>query len=79
MSARVAHNDDQRKVGRRAAFGVWASGVMGVASACGDRNVTEIDGPDGKVLQMERDDLLVLVERLQASSTAPVTRSRSRC
>ena len=61
MSARAAHNNDQQKVGRRAAFGVWASGLMGVASACGDRHVTEIDGPDGKMLQMERDDFLVLV------------------
>jgi hypothetical protein len=60
-----AHNDDQRKVGRRAAFGVWASGLMGVASACGDRNVTVIDGPDGKVLQLERDDFLVLVSDFQ--------------
>ena len=61
MPAGIAHNDDQRKVGRRAAFGVWASGVMGVASACTDRNVTVIDGPDGRVLQLERDELLVLV------------------
>ena len=65
MAARAAHNDDQRKVGRRAAFGVWASGLVSVASACGDRNVTEIDGPDGKVLQLERDDLLVLVSDFQ--------------
>ncbi|MGE3270414.1 MAG: hypothetical protein AB7P40_16800 [Chloroflexota bacterium] len=50
-----------RKVGRRAAFGVWASGLMGVTSACSDRNVTVIEGPDGKVLQLEQDDFLVLV------------------
>jgi hypothetical protein len=65
MAAGTAHNDDQRKVGRRAALGVWASGLMSVASACTDRNVTEIDGPDGKVLQLERDDLLVLVSDFQ--------------
>jgi hypothetical protein len=57
----LAHNDNRRKVGRRAAFGVWASGLVSVTSACGDRDVTVIDGPEGKVLQLERDDLLVLV------------------
>ncbi|MCC7372134.1 MAG: hypothetical protein IT306_27205 [Chloroflexi bacterium] len=58
--ARTA-NQDRRRVGRRAALGVWASGLMGVAGACGDRYASEIDGPDGKILQLERDDLLVLV------------------
>jgi hypothetical protein len=53
--------DEHRRVGRRAALGIWASGLTGLASACGDRAVTEIDGPDGKILQMEKDDLLVLV------------------
>lgn len=61
LQNQAAQHDDRRKVGRRAAFGVWASGLMGVASACGDRNVTVIEGPDGRVLQLERDDLLVLV------------------
>jgi hypothetical protein len=54
-------DDDKRRVDRRAAFGIWASGLMGVTSACTNRGVSEIDGPDGKVLQMERDDFLVLV------------------
>jgi hypothetical protein len=58
---RPTTDDDRRRVDRRAAFGIWASGLMGVTSACTNRGVTEIDGPDGKVLQMERDDLLVLV------------------
>jgi hypothetical protein len=53
--------DDRRRVDRRAAFGIWASGLMGVTSACTDRGVTEIDGPEGKVLQLEKDDFLVLV------------------
>ena len=61
MPRQATNEDDMRKVGRRAALGVWASSLMGITSACGDRNVTEIDGPDGKVLQLERDDLLVLV------------------
>lgn len=61
MPGQAKNQDDMRKVGRRAAFGVWASGLMGVTSACSDRNVTVIEGPDGKVLQLEQDDFLVLV------------------
>ena len=38
---------------------------MGITSACGDRSVSEINGPDGKVLQLEKDDLLVLVSDFQ--------------
>jgi hypothetical protein len=34
---------------------------MGITSACSNRDVTVIDGPDGKILQLEKDDLLVLV------------------
>ncbi len=57
----MTRDDDKRKVDRRAAFGIWASSVMGVTSACTNRGVSEVDGPDGKVLQLERDDFLVLV------------------
>lgn len=34
---------------------------MGMASACSDRDVTVIDSPDGKILQLQKDDFLVLV------------------
>ena len=42
------------------------SGLVGVASACTERGLTEIDGPDGKVLQLEKDDFLVLVSDFAA-------------
>jgi hypothetical protein len=61
MSARPTQHDDQRRVNRRAALGIWTSGLMGITSACSDRDVTVIDGPDGKILQLQKDDLLVLV------------------
>jgi hypothetical protein len=61
MPRRGTSEDDRRRVDRRAALGIWASGLMGLASACGERGVTEIDGPDGKILQLEKDDFLVLV------------------
>src|SRR5438105_4828681 len=52
---------DRRRVDRRAAFGLWASGLVSLASACGTPGVTEVDTPDGKVLQLEKDDFLILV------------------
>jgi len=61
MPGREMSDDDKRRVNRRAALGIWASGLTGLASACTERGVTEIDGPDGKVLQLEKDDFLVLV------------------
>jgi hypothetical protein len=61
MPARQTDQDDTRRVGRRAALGIWASGLTGLTSACGDRGVTEINSPNGKVLQLEKDDFLVLV------------------
>jgi hypothetical protein len=65
MPGRTA-DDDTRKVGRRAALGIWASGLTGIAQACTSRGVSEIDGPDGKILQLERDDFLVLVSDFAA-------------
>jgi len=58
---RATGENDRQKVNRRAAFGLWASGVASFAPACGSRGVTEITTPDGKVLQLEKDDFLVLV------------------
>jgi DNA-directed RNA polymerase subunit K/omega len=54
-------DQDRRRVDRRAAFGIWASGLVGVTSACSERGVTEINSPEGKVLQLQKDDFLVLV------------------
>jgi hypothetical protein len=52
---------DRRRLDRRAAFGLWASGLASIASACGTPGVTEVDTPEGKVLQLEKDDFLILV------------------
>jgi hypothetical protein len=61
MPARQTDHDENRRVNRRAALGIWASGLTGLTSACTDRGASEIDTPNGKVLQLEKDDLLVLV------------------
>ena len=58
---RPTGDSDTQRVNRRAAFGLWASGIASFAPACGSRGVTEINTPDGKVLQLEKDDFLVLV------------------
>jgi len=54
-------------VDRREAFGILASGLMTVASACGGQGTTVIQTPEGPVLQLERDDFLVLVSDFQDS------------
>jgi hypothetical protein len=57
----TSNSSDRPRVDRRAAFGIWASGLASLTSACGSRDVTTIDTPEGKVLQLEKDDLYVLV------------------
>ena len=54
---------------RRRFFRAAASGLLGLATACGpSTGQTEVlSTPEGKVLQWERDDLLVLVSGLQDS------------
>jgi hypothetical protein len=59
-------HDPNRRVNRRAALGIWTSGLMGLTSACSDRDVTVIDSPDGKILQLQKDDFLVLVSDFAA-------------
>jgi hypothetical protein len=57
-------------IARRELFGAAASGLAGlVSAACGaDNGRTQVvETPDGKVLQWERDDLLMLVSGLQES------------
>ncbi len=51
---------DQR-VDRRAALGIWASALTSVVAACTNRDTTVIQTADGPVLQLQKDDLLVLV------------------
>jgi hypothetical protein len=54
-------------VSRRAWFAGLVSGASLLASACGSPGATVQDTPDGRVLQYEGDDLLVLVSGLQPS------------
>jgi hypothetical protein len=61
MTQSPAEDTNRRRVARRAAFGLWASGLASLASSCGTPGLTEIDTPDGKVLQLEKDDFLILV------------------
>jgi hypothetical protein len=65
MPTRGAPDEDTRRVNRRAALGIWTSSLVGLTSACSDRAFSEIDSPDGKILQLEKDDLLVLVSDFQ--------------
>lgn len=56
-------------IARRELLSAAASGLAGLAAACGPdggRTVV-VSTPEGKVLQWERDDLLVLVSGLQES------------
>ena len=61
MPRRETSEHDAQRVDRRAALGIWASGLMGLTSACTERGLTEISTPEGKVLQLEKDDFLILV------------------
>src|SRR5437868_14278922 len=61
MPQSPTNDTDRRRLDRRAAFGLWASGLASLASACGTPGVNEVDTPDGKVLQLEKDDFLILV------------------
>jgi hypothetical protein len=56
-----------RPLGRRALFSAAVSGLAGALAACGvARDETRVvETPEGKVLQWERDDLLVLVSGLR--------------
>lgn len=65
--ARQNARDDTRKVDRRAALGIWASSLMSVTAACSSPGVTEVDTPEGKVLQLQKDDFLVLVSGFRES------------
>jgi hypothetical protein len=54
-------------VSRRAWFAGLVSGASLFASACGSPGATVQDTPEGRVLQYEGDDLLVLISGLQPS------------
>jgi hypothetical protein len=67
MPQRPTHDTDRRRVDRRAAFGIWASGLASITSGCGSPGTTVVDTPEGKVLQLEKDDFLILVSGFQAT------------
>jgi hypothetical protein len=54
-------------VSRRALFAALVSGAGIVAAACSSRATTELEGPEGRILQWEGDDFLILVSGFQAS------------
>jgi hypothetical protein len=56
---------DSRVVSRRAWFASLVSGAGLLAAACGSPGSTVLDTPEGRVLQYEGDDLLVLVSGAQ--------------
>jgi hypothetical protein len=66
MPRQVASEGDRQRVDRRAALGIWASGLTGLVSACTSKGVTEVNTPEGRILQLEKDDLLVLVSDVAA-------------
>ncbi len=56
----------EQPISRRAWLTALASGAGALAAACApSANVTEVSTPQGRVLQWEADDLLVLVSGLQ--------------
>jgi len=59
------------RVHRRAVFGLWATGaVSAVTAACGSRGSSVIQTPEGPVLQLEKDEFLVLVSGFQPAYRA---------
>jgi hypothetical protein len=54
-----------KRVDRRQAFSIWASGIASATSACAGAGTTVRQTPEGPVLQLEKDDLLVLVSGFQ--------------
>lgn len=59
--------DASKSVTRRAWFAALVSGAGILASACGSSGAQVLETPEGRVLQWEGDDLLVLVSGAQPS------------
>ena len=51
----------ESRVDRRAALGIWASALTSAVAACTNKDTTLVQTPEGPVLQLEKDDFLVLV------------------
>jgi hypothetical protein len=59
--------NSDRPISRRAWFAALVSGAGLLAAACGSGGSQVLDTPEGRVVQYEGDDLLVLVSGLQPS------------
>ena len=59
--------NDDRPVSRRAWFAAIVSGAGLLAAACSAPSSQVLDTPEGRVMQYEGDDLLILVSGLQPS------------
>jgi hypothetical protein len=59
--------EKQERVGRRELFGLMVSGLATAAAACGPAGAatTELNTPEGRVLQWEREGMTVLVSKVQ--------------
>lgn len=57
--------NSDRPVSRRAMFAAMVSGASLLAAACSSGGSQVLDTPEGRILQYEGDDLLVLVSGLQ--------------
>ena len=57
--------DVDQRVDRRAALGIWASALTSAVAACTNKDTTVLQTPDGPVLQLEKDDFLVLVSGMR--------------
>ena len=57
--------DVDERVHRRAALGIWASALTSAVAACTTKDTTVLQTPDGPVLQLEKDDFLVLVSGIK--------------
>jgi len=67
MSQNAPRLDPDRPVSRRAWFAAMVSGVGLLAAACTAGSSQVLDTPEGRILQYEGDDLLILVSGLQPS------------
>ena len=67
MSQNPPRLDPDRLVSRRAWFAAMVSGVGLLAAACTAGSSQVLDTPEGRILQYEGDDLLILVSGLQPS------------
>jgi hypothetical protein len=59
------YNPSMERVGRRELLSTWAASVTSLRPGRWERGASVVQTPDGPVLQLERDDLLVLVSGIK--------------